>query len=58
MYSFLCGDFESVQKAVALSIIFRGAKILQFKQNTKQMYHFLNFIIVAARAATAIITKK
>ena len=34
------GDFGCVQKAVALSTIFRGAKIQQIVQNTKRILFF------------------
>ena len=35
------GDFGCVQKAVALSTIFQGAKIVQIEQNTKEITFFL-----------------
>jgi hypothetical protein len=35
VYYFFFGDFESVQKAVALSTIFQGAKIMQIERKTK-----------------------
>ena len=33
----LFGDFRRVQKAVALSTIFQGAKVVQIGRNTKQI---------------------
>ena len=41
VYYFFFGDFESVQKAVALSTIFQGAKIMQIERKTKFIWIFL-----------------